>query len=311
VKIEILSGRPSLALCSAAATWSVLRAKVVLPTRLVTALSRTNHRGEPISLIEGPAVAFGATLAAAAGAVAASPQGDRTRTAAAVLLAGGVAGAVGAYDDVVGARPEQRRDKGFAGHLRALRQGRISTGAAKVAGIGAAGLACAALLPRPGRPGGPITRTADVLVDAALVAGSANLLNLFDLRPGRALKVALLAATPMTVAAGPAGRIAASVCGAACGALGDDLGERTMLGDTGANALGALLGMAAAAGLPTRARVGVLAGIVALTAASERVSFTAVIARTPVLREFDALGRRPAVTTGPPVTAAPPAAVGP
>jgi len=52
-----------------------------------------------------------------------------------------------------------------------------------------------------------------------------------------------------------------------------------MLGDAGANALGAMLGAAAAASLPRSGRVAVLAGIVALTAASEKISFTKVIQR--------------------------------
>ena len=64
-----------------------------------------------------------------------------------------------------------------------------------------------------------------------------------------------------------------------------------MLGDAGANALGAMLGVAAVISLGRPARAGVLAGIVALTAASEKVSFTKVIARTPALNWLDMLGR--------------------
>jgi hypothetical protein len=67
-----------------------------------------------------------------------------------------------------------------------------------------------------------------------------------------------------------------------------------MLGDAGANALGALLGAAAARSLPRRARLGLLAGIAALTVASEKVSFTKVIAASPPLNWLDMLGRRPA-----------------
>jgi hypothetical protein len=69
-----------------------------------------------------------------------------------------------------------------------------------------------------------------------------------------------------------------------------------MLGDAGANALGALLGLALAARTGPLGRAVLLAGVAGLTAASERVSFTRVIERTPGLRELDALGRRPAVT---------------
>jgi hypothetical protein len=65
-----------------------------------------------------------------------------------------------------------------------------------------------------------------------------------------------------------------------------------MLGDCGANAVGALLGLrlAAVPGRPARARA--LAVVVGLTLASERVSFTRVIEATPVLRDLDRLGRR-------------------
>src|SRR6185503_13889814 len=120
-----------------------------------------------------------------------------------------------------------------------------------------------------------------------VVAGAANAVNLLDLRPGRAVKAAALAAGPglaRRALAGDAGSgavaLGAAGLGAAAALLPEDLGERAMLGDAGANALGALLGVAAASSLGRPARAGVLAGIVALTAASEKVSFFFVIAGT-------------------------------
>jgi hypothetical protein len=72
-----------------------------------------------------------------------------------------------------------------------------------------------------------------------------------------------------------------------------DLGERTMLGDCGAAALGAAIGVAGARRLPRRAKVGVVAFLLALTAASERISFSDAIARHPALARIDAWGRQP------------------
>ena len=76
-----------------------------------------------------------------------------------------------------------------------------------------------------------------------------------------------------------------------------------MLGDSGANAIGAMLGVAAAS-LPRRSRVLVLGGVAALTAVSEKVSFTSVIARTPALNWLDMLGRRPARSAAAPTAPA-------
>ena len=60
-----------------------------------------------------------------------------------------------------------------------------------------------------------------------------------------------------------------------------------------------MLGTAAAAGLSRRSRIALLAGVTALTAASEVVSFTKVIQRTPPLHWLDMLGRRPAHAASP------------
>ncbi|MFI7307449.1 hypothetical protein ACIBM8_30000 [Micromonospora aurantiaca] len=256
------------------------------------ALERTNYRGRTVTLAAGPALAVGAATGAALGAGSA-PAG------AAALVAGLGAGAVGLYDDVVGARPEQKAAKGFAGHLAALREGQVTAGMVKVAGVGVAGLGAAALLaadrrvaahPRR-RRAGAFGRGLDVLLGAGVVAGTANLVNLLDLRPGRALKSGMLLGAPLT--AGPYGGLAAGAVGASAALVGDDLGERVMVGDSGANALGALLGVSLAARTGPLGRAGVLAVLAALTAASEKVSFTQVIASTPGLRHLDELGRLP------------------
>ncbi len=302
--------RALLALAGAAAARAGLAAAGTLDARPAGApWRRTNYAGRPVTLLGGPALAAAATAGAALGA----PAGTRT----AAVVVGTVSGLVGGYDDLAGARPEQARDKGLAGHLRALRAGRVSAGAVKVAGIGAAAAAAALLVeapaaphrPRPGhRPerargggdgvlppaAGPFHRlaTADAVLTTGLVAGTANLVNLLDLRPGRAAKAGALAA--VTTLRGPAGDLVAGPLGAALAVLPADLGERVMLGDAGANSLGALLGLRLAAVPGRAARAGLLAAVCALTLASERVSFTAVIEATPGLRGLDRLGRRPA-----------------
>jgi UDP-N-acetylmuramyl pentapeptide phosphotransferase/UDP-N-acetylglucosamine-1-phosphate transferase len=283
---RVRGGRPTaapklrLALAGAAAARAALAGAAVLAARPTGApWRRTNYAGRPVTLLGGPALAASATASAVLGA----PAGTR----AAAALVGTVAGVVGGYDDLAGARPEQVRDKGLAGHLAALRAGRVSAGAVKVAGIGAAA-AAAAVLTRRGTGRGALL---DGVLTTGLVAGTANLLNLLDLRPGRAGKVGALAAAAGL--GGPAGSLVAGPLGATVATLPADLGERVMLGDAGANSLGALLGLRLAS-IPGRApRAGLLAGVVALTLVSEKVSFTKVIEATPGLRELDRLGRRP------------------
>ena len=253
--------------------------------------TRVNHRGEPVTLLEGPAVAAGAVLVQILrGVPGGRPPGlaqysERARSSArpaqALALAGAGAFGFGVYDDLAGSG----KRRGLRGHLGALANGEVTTGAVKLGGLGVTGLASALLL--GGEP-------ADVAVNAGLVAGGANLLNLFDLRPGRAIKVATLSAALIKAGAPElGGQAVAAPLGAALALLPDDLGERAMLGDAGANALGAMLGGAAAVSLPRPARIALLAGIVALTGASENVSFTKVIEAVPPLRWLDMLGRRP------------------
>ena len=248
-------------------------ARAVLRHPAARRVRATNYRGRSVTLAGGPAVALGATLGTS---LEAWLRRQPARAAAAVI-AGSIAGAVGRYDDVRG-DPE----KGLEGHLGALRAGRLTSGAVKVAGLGVAGLAATALVDAR-RAGNQSKRVAGVIAGAAVVAGLANVVNLLDLRPGRALKVGVA----LSLVAPVAGAL-----GAGAAVLPDDLAERTMLGDSGANALGALLGLRLVERTGLAGRAAILAGVVALTVASERISFSEVIDRQPVLSALDRAGRR-------------------
>ena len=239
--------------------------------------ARTNYAGNVVTLLEGPAFVVGAVAGAVAGG------------AGAPAAAAGLGGAAfGALDDLAGKSPS----KGLRGHLAAARRGEVTTGAIKIVGLGVTGLLTAWIMDRPRTRTGPIS----TLVGGAVVAGSANIVNLLDLRPGRALKVALLLSTPLlAVGHGTPSSTAAAgaVAGAAIACLPEDLAGRSMLGDTGANSAGALLGAALVARTGLPGRLLALAAVTALTLASERFSFTTFIESTPGLRELDALGRPP------------------
>jgi UDP-N-acetylmuramyl pentapeptide phosphotransferase/UDP-N-acetylglucosamine-1-phosphate transferase len=222
---------------------------------------RDNYRGRTVSLAGGLAAIVALTVGAATG-----------DTRAASLVAILAAGAVGTYDDLRGT-PDA---KGLRGHLAALRRGTLTTGAAKVLVVGLAAATSAFVLD------GAHPR---VVVDTVVIAGAANLVNLLDLRPGRALKVALLAAVALVTTD-------AWLAGVAAGLLPYDVRERTMLGDGGANALGAALGVtAAAAARPLAVAIALAATLTAATILSERVSFSKVIDAVRPLRWADRLGR--------------------
>lgn len=254
---------------SAASAWGHLALGKRLPASLAQPWQRTNYAGEPVTLLGGPAWVLGALTGSALAA------GSSAR--ATVLLA---AGTLGALDDLIGTTTS----KGLRGHVGALARGEVTTGAIKVVGLGVTGLVGAALADR--HQGRGLLATA---LGGAVVAGAANAVNLFDLRPGRALKVTVLTAGGALAAGG--GATPAAALGASLGVLRDDLRARSMLGDTGANAAGALVGLALVERAGARGRAVALAGLVGLTLASERVSFSAVIDRHRLLRQLDHWGR--------------------
>lgn len=277
---------------------------------------RTNFHGATVSLRGGVAMA-GAAVASAAVASALSDQPRAALGGAVASLGGGLAGYIDDVDQ--GAHDGGKVAKGLKGHLGALAHGQVTTGVIKIAGIGASALAASALV---GSKATSVSgKAADLALNTVLIAGTANLANLLDLRPGRALKATVLVATPLsyfscaaakTPASGASGAasatpaapasaspasaqrlLASGLNAAAITALVEDLQETTMLGDTGANAAGALLGTSLAANDSWKLRLGTTLGVVGLILASEKVSFSKVIAANPALNWLDQLWRRP------------------
>jgi hypothetical protein len=152
-------------------------------------------------------------------------------------------------------------ERGFRAHLGSGR----TTGVLKLVGIPLVGLLA--------------TRR---LSGALLVGLAANFLNQLDTRPGRALKTYLLAAP-----------FAGAPVWTAVMLAPYDLREMAMLGDSGANALGAMLGLSSVSTLTERGRWGAIGALAGLTLLGETRSLGELIERTPVLREIDALGRQP------------------
>lgn len=253
-------------------------------------LERSNYRGARIPTAAGILIPLSLLLIDAGrtlyGALGVGNQNtDRAQSLMLVCVLG--FGLLGLLDDVLGDAVGGGGDRGFRGHLRALAQGRITTGLLKL--VGGAGVAVV-LVAFPGFPDGR-----NLIVDALLVALAANLANLFDRAPGRTIKFACVAYVPLAFALGVSGPgvAVAPVIGAALGLLGDDLNEHLMLGDTGANALGAALGLGVVLGCDASTRLTVMLVLLALNVGSEVVSFSGVIDAVAPLRAFDRWGSRP------------------
>jgi hypothetical protein len=253
-------------------------------------LQRPNYRSHFLATGAGIVLALavatvegGRALLAAAG-VGSVPGPGVART---VVLTGVLGfGALGFLDDVLGGDAE----RGWKAHLKALAAGRLSAGGVKLFGGGVLALMLASAAGSSASGSGGVLRLA---ADGALIALAANLGNAFDRAPGRTIKVSLVAWVLLATAAGggAAGVALAPVMGAALGLLPEDLGERLMLGDAGANILGAALGLGALLALGPGARLVLTAILLVLNVAADLVSFSKVIRNTPALDRLDQLGR--------------------
>ena len=176
-----------------------------------------------------------------------NPPGLTDLRAGALVVVLGFA-LLGLLDDLVGSTGA----RGFNGHFQALVRGELTSGMIKLVGGVAVSIVGASLINSP--------KFGTLLINAAIIALSANLFNLLDLRPGRSAKAGLAVFVVAAVASAFSTTFVptAIVMGAVAALLLDDLHERLMLGDTGANALGAAMGLGLAAEMHGTSRIVVL-----------------------------------------------------
>jgi UDP-N-acetylmuramyl pentapeptide phosphotransferase/UDP-N-acetylglucosamine-1-phosphate transferase len=206
--------------------------------------------------------------------------------------------ALGLIDDTLGERApggdgdgdgdgrgEQRTaPRGWRGHGAAVLRGELSTGALKAAGsLGLALLAMSWLGLSDGR----------WLLAVAVLVLATNAFNLLDLRPGRSTKAFVLLGFGLGIGSGSPRQLWTLGLFAAPALVAGlyDLRERAMLGDTGANLLGALAGLWLVLALSGTGQVIALILLTALTVYGELRSISGFVERTPGLRQLDSFGR--------------------
>lgn len=186
---------------------------------------------------------------------------------------------LGLIDDLLAGRP-----RGWRGHGKAVLGGGFSTGALKA--VGSLGLALFVL-------SGEGYDNGQYILAVALLVLTTNLFNLLDLRPGRSAKGFVLLGAALTLATWDARPLEALGLFAAPVLVAGfyDLRERAMLGDTGANLIGGLAGLWLILSFDTLGQAIALVVVLALTVYGEFRSLSALIERTPLLRNLDSIGR--------------------
>jgi UDP-N-acetylmuramyl pentapeptide phosphotransferase/UDP-N-acetylglucosamine-1-phosphate transferase len=260
---------------------AALLAAPLLRTLAENGLVHENYRGATLPFPGGAAIVAAAVISLAPLALIdelADQDVLRPELTRIAVYALGMA-FLGFLDDMLGGEP-----RGWRGHGAAVAGGGVSTGALKA--VGALGLACFAL-------SGLGYSTTEYLFGVGLLILTTNLFNLLDLRPGRTGKAFVALGVGLTLGSldldplWALGLFAGPVLVLSLA----DLRERTMLGDTGSNLIGALAGFWLVLTLSTTGQQIAFAIVLAITIYGEFRSISTLIERAPLLRQLDSLGR--------------------
>lgn len=192
---------------------------------------------------------------------------------------------LGFIDDMLG----QRDTLGFKGHFGALFKGKLTTGGLKAVGGGIIAFFLALSLSGL-EPLGNVWL--DILINTLILALFTNMLNLLDLRPGRAIKGYIFFLLLIILMAGRVNWLLITpLLGIILVYFPVDVKARAMMGDAGSNVLGLTLGYYSVIFLSLPYRVAVLLFLIAMHIYTEKFSLTSTIERVPLLRLIDQAGR--------------------
>ena len=186
---------------------------------------------------------------------------------------------VGIIDDSLG----NRGVTGLIGHFKALFKGSLTTGAFKALLGGFVGLTLAVTLSKS---------IPNIIVATLVVALSTNMMNLFDLRPGRAIKAYVMLAIIIFLASAKFNReVMMLIVPAVLAYFYFDLRALTMMGDAGSNVLGVSIGVFIVSSFDLPVQLVSLVLLVAIHVLTEKFSLTKIIENNKFLNYVDKLGR--------------------
>lgn len=192
-----------------------------------------------------------------------------------------IIGLTGLLDDIMGNKESQ----GFKGHLKTLLKGRLTTGVIKII---ITFLVTVIILLKMGT-----YNIIEIVINTAVILLMTNLLNLLDLRPGRSIKFFIFTSVCLI-----SRKIYAAIYFfpyylILLFYLPHEMKGRVMLGDSGANLLGAVLGFNIILLIDYfYIKVSILLLLIFFNLISEKYSFSTIIQKNPFLKWIDELGRK-------------------
>lgn len=196
-----------------------------------------------------------------------------------LLLALTTMALIGLIDDLLGNNDQ----KGIIGHFKELFiSGNLSTGALKAIWTGFLGIYLVGIMNTP---------LTIKIIDFLIFVLYTNSINLLDLRPGRAIKGALLIAFFLILISNKSWLYIVPFTTMLFAYAPWDLQAKAMMGDTGSNLIGVYLGYISINFLPFSLRLVLLVILVSLHVYTEKYSLTKQIEKNSFLKLLDQWGR--------------------